>query len=393
MWLEYGLDPEQNLISISEVSRGKTTLKCPYCQGELIAKKGKVKAHHFAHAGETCNQVQGKEFDSVSLPFYDRFDLGLKPRYLKAMLENYEKGYRSIPNASYLSNYGITEYNEYAANGRGAWQYTKLGKMVLGDLSMMLFNQIQEPKIIAKLNSIEQSILEKKDFIATQSTNPLFKEAIPRVKQEIQDTIIDYQIYLLKYRYILSNSLYFLEIKADGEIYHKIGVTTRNLDQRIPEIKRDLAQHFSSVSIKGLGFWEHRGNVEYYFKYRYRKYNHRIGSLTEYFNFDDVKRVLRDLRRMKPKNLSKGEQEILDNKPLDKYLLSLYIRHGMEKTKSFGFHVGRPNITESTEQFLAKPKNQAIATVLKKGYSIRRTAKELGVAINTVRKVKASLEQ
>ncbi|WP_009547846.1 GIY-YIG nuclease family protein [Crocosphaera subtropica] len=264
----------------------------------------------------------------------------------------------------------------------------------------MLFNQIQEPRIIEKFRSIERSILDKKDFIATQSTNQFFEQAIPKAKQEIQEKITDYQLYLLQYRRILSNSLYFLEIKADEEIYHKIGVTTRDLEQRIPEIKRDLAQYFSSVSIKGLGFWPHRGNVEYYFKHRYRKYNHRIGSLSKYFKFDNIKSVLRDLRRMKPKVLcdleeirfAVREKEILDNKPLDKVLLSLYIKHGMEKTKSFGFHVGRPKETESHEHFLAKPKNQAIATVLKKGYSIRRTAKQLGVAINTVRKVKAILE-
>ena len=259
----------------------------------------------------------------------------------------------------------------------------------------MLFNQIQEALISQKLHSIEESILNTKDWLSSpQSKLPIFEHAIPKNIQKLSDCIIDYQIYLLQYRRILRNSLYFLEINADGEIYHKIGVTARSIDERIPEIERDLKQHFKSVSIKGLGFWEYRGNVEYYFKYRYRKYNHRIGSLTEYFKFNDVKPVLRDLRRMKPKQLSDREKEILLDKPFDKTLLSLYIRDGMQKSMNCNIHIGRPKgETESTKQFLAKPKNKAIASVLKKGLSLRQTASITGASINTIRKVKAALEQ
>ena len=390
MWLQYALDKDNNLVSVHDVKRGRSNIRCPYCQGELTAKKGKVKAHHFAHVADTCNHVKASK--SPELPLYDRFDLGLKPRYLKEMLENYDKGYRRIPEASYLSNFGITEYNEYAANGRGKWQYTKLGKMVFGDLSLMLFNLVQEPRIIKKLNEIEENLLDQKDFIPEY--NLLGNTtSVEEEKQILQEIIIDYQIYLLQYQQILSNSLYFLEIKADGELYHKIGITTRKIEQRMTEIEPELKQHFESISIKGLGFWKHRGNVEYYFKYRYRKFNHRIGSLTEYFKFDDVKPVLRDLRRMKPKQLSDREREILENKSFEKTLLSLYIRHGMQKSKDENIHIGRPKgETETTKKFLAKPKNKAIATVLKKGLSLRQTASEVGVSINTVRKVKAALE-
>ena len=70
---------------------------------------------------------------------------------------------------------------------------------------------------------------------------------------------------------------------------------------------------------------------------------------------------------MKPKQLNDREKEILENKPFDKTLLSLYIRHGMQKSKDFDIHMGRPfGETESIKKFLAKPKNKAIASVLKK---------------------------
>ena len=45
------------------------------------------------------------------------------------------------------------------------------------------------------------------------------------------------------------------------------------------------------------------------------------------------------------------------------------------------------------KKFLSKPKNKAIASVLKKGLSLRQTASEVGVSVNTVRKVKAALLQ
>ncbi|CBN55031.1 hypothetical protein OSCI_1460007 [Kamptonema sp. PCC 6506] len=57
MWLKFGVAPSGELASIDEVARGKTNLACLYCGGELTAKKGAVKEHHFAHTGETCKPV------------------------------------------------------------------------------------------------------------------------------------------------------------------------------------------------------------------------------------------------------------------------------------------------------------------------------------------------
>ncbi|WP_333448763.1 hypothetical protein [Microcoleus sp. D3_18_C4] len=43
--------------------------------------------------------------------------------------------------------------------------------------------------------------------------------------------------------------------------------------------------HYSEVAINLLGLWEHRGNVELYFKHGYKVFNYRIEKLTEYFVF------------------------------------------------------------------------------------------------------------
>lgn len=72
-------------------------------------------------------------------------------------------------------------------------------------------------------------------------------------------------------------------------------------------MQRDVRVHYSDVTVNLLGLWESRGNVELYFKHRYKTFNYRIGTLTEYFQFPDVKAVLNDLYGMEPPALFAGE--------------------------------------------------------------------------------------
>jgi len=76
-------------------------------------------------------------------------------------------------------------------------------------------------------------------------------------------------------------------------------------------VQRDVRAHYSDVAVNLLGLWEHRGNVELYFKHRYQPFNYRIGKLTEYFVFPFVKALLQDLYEMKPKTLSDVELDVL----------------------------------------------------------------------------------
>jgi hypothetical protein len=88
-------------------------------------------------------------------------------------------------------------------------------------------------------------------------------------------------------------------------------VTTRSIEERIAEVQRDVKAHYSDVAVNLLGLWEHRGNVELYFKHRYQRFNYRIGKLTEYFAFPNVKAVLQDLYEMESKVLSDVEVDVL----------------------------------------------------------------------------------
>lgn len=386
MWLRYGVSQDKTLVSIEDVPSGKTELRCPYCEGELTAKKGRRKEHHFAHTNETCREVDRDSRSLPYLPLYDNFNIWLTGKELQKLKDLWNRyGIRDIGIdeslvPKILIKEKLLEKNTYRY---GKYQFTKLGKIPVGALSLMLFNQVQEPMLLEKLQQLEK---------AAQTA---YLENAPLFNQHLRDL----QIYRAEFRKILANTLYYLQIDTGETSIYKIGVTQRNLSERLVEIERDLRSHFQSFSVKVLGEWSHRGNVEKYFKHRYSFFNFSIGDLTEYFVFPEkeAKAVLRDAGRMELKGLSKIEAGILAGEPSQTEKLiaerelanrrSQAVKKGMERAKNWGQHVGRPPVGESTEEFLAKPSSQKIIEALEQGLSLRKAALQAGVAVNTVRKV------
>jgi len=298
MWLKFGVAPSGELTNIDEVVRGKTNLACLYCGGSLTAKKGSVKEHHFAHTEETCfpvsQRIKTKAFPS--LPLYDNFNIQLKGEeleQLKVLWQEYGAKDYAIPKD--LVNFRWQLKGLLGSEGSRTYQFTDLGKIPVGALPLARFNKVQEPLLVSELASLEGSveIAEAADLSC------------------LDERRADLLIYRAQLRRILVNSLYFLEVKANGNCFYKIGVTTRSIEERIAEVQRDVRAHYSDVAVNLLGLWEHRGNVELYFKHRYKAFNYRIGKLTEYFAFPNVKVVLQDLCEMKPKMLSDVEVDVL----------------------------------------------------------------------------------
>jgi hypothetical protein len=297
MWLKFGVAPSGFLTSIDEVVRGKTNLACLYCGGSLTAKKGSVKEHHFAHTEETCKpvsqRIKTKAFPA--LPLYDNFNIQLKGEeleQLKVLWKEYGAQDYGIPKELLNGRWQLKGLLEL--EGDRTYQFTDLGKIPVGALSLALFNQVQEPLLLDQLVKLEQStaVAEAAGLSC------------------LDERRADLLIYRAQLRRILVNSLYFLEVKANGNIFYKIGVTTRSIEERIAEVQRDVRAHYSDVAVSLLGLWEHRGNVELYFKHRYQPFNYRIGKLTEYFAFPFVKAVLQDLYEMESKVLSDVELDV-----------------------------------------------------------------------------------
>ncbi|ACB54267.1 hypothetical protein cce_4921 [Crocosphaera subtropica ATCC 51142] len=322
MWLEYGLNEAQNLISISEVTRGKTALKCPYCQGELIAKKGKIKVHHFAHAGETCEPSQNQ---NIHLPLFCRFNLVLNNNYLEHFRRIASPDYKCTGLRKerkiirYLQEKEILEHKLFPT-------LSPLGKAILKQLTLSEFCEAQDKMAQDKLIELQNKVvsLERsiKDTIKFQTTDYYQSRPIryhrkveknQRLKEEeLKNAKIDFHLYCIHYRGVLLSHLYFLLIETPSQTLFKIGVTSRDIDSRLSEIKIDLGKIFPDFSITLLGFWEHRGNLEYYFKYLYEEFNYPLENFTEYFNFSDIEPIKNSLNSLGYKQLSALEQEVIN---------------------------------------------------------------------------------
>ena len=291
MWqLKYGVNPEGKLITIEEVTSGKTNLVCPFCDSFLTGKKGKIKQHHFAHTGETCLRVRKGKLPS--LPLYDNFHLHLSGKHFQ-LLKDLWREYGHTDYGIMTVPFELEMKKLFDWTDRG-YYFTDMGKIPVGGLSLSKFNAVQEPLILSQLNRLTNSV-----------------EIAKAIGGEIlEEKLADLKIYRLQLQRILRFTLYFLQIQVDNKTLHKIGVTSRTISDRLPEIERDLQQHYSKIDINVLGTWQHRGNVELYFKHRYQKFNYRIGKLTEYYSFKDVDTILEDLRSMKPKILEAEELEI-----------------------------------------------------------------------------------
>jgi hypothetical protein len=290
VYLPYGVNDDGHLVYIESVERGRTTLRCPYCNTPLIARKGERLAPHFAHDGKTCREVK-RSSETVVLPVYDSFRLHLSGKAWEALRRFHDEN--DDGDCYWLEDYGLVK-SFITPCGNKRYSLTHRGKIPFGDLSLNLFNQFQEPLILERHDTLERAA-----WLALGDETEATK-------------LIDLRLFRAQMRRILETTLYFIEVRTSEGVLHKIGVTTRPLEQRIAEIRLDLVSHFGAVELVQLGTWAHRGNVELYFKYRYRRFQRVIGSLTEYFAFDDVKHVLRDLRRMQPKELTDTEREVLE---------------------------------------------------------------------------------
>jgi hypothetical protein len=305
MWLKFGVSSDNALVCIEDIPSGKTSLTCLYCGGGLTAKKGQIKDHHFAHTQETCrpvaHRVAYRQFPS--LPLYDNFNIQLSGKELEEL-------------KVFWLNYGVSNEGIFvkpsfklilskllAWNEGGFYEFTQLGKIPVGALPLRLFNEVQEPLLLEKLANLEQ---------AAQRAKLINSQYLP-------EKLADERIYRAQLKRILESNLYFLEIKVGRKLLHKIGVTKRPIEERVMEVQRDLMFHYKQVDIQVLGVWKHRGNVELYFKHRYKDFNYRIESLTEYFKFVDVETVGDDLHQMQPKVLEPVEMDVLE----DKFISSL----------------------------------------------------------------------
>jgi hypothetical protein len=392
MWLEYGIDPNGEIIFIESRRRGKTDLKCPYCGGALTAKKGAIKNHHFAHTDETCRAV--KSGRDISVPFLAGFDRHLSSSELSALI-HFQKTGRLNPD--FKDKLYRKDFIVQNANYR--WKLDALGEIACGVMPLDRFSKFQSLAIMAKLKKLETRVVD------ADVANSI----------DLPDLLTDLKLYKNHVKRILSQTLYFLKIVSDSTTMYKIGVTARDLSERIDEIGSELQAALAErISIETIGLWENHGGLERYFIYKYQNYRCRSIKFTEYFEFpsDIALAAIGDLNKLSTRNFRRKERDILNGisskieteielkiendrqeaiAEQKRQYRSSAIKTGMQRAKNWGTHTGRPRGSgDSREQFLHKLSSIAIIAALDRGLSVREAAHSVGVSPNTVQKVKAA---
>lgn len=408
MFLEYGVNESNRYVHISQVNSGRVPLSCPYCGQSLIARKGRIKEHHFAHDGETCREAS-RDFEALNIPYFDRFDLHLDSKtweQLQAFYEDKQTYTRTLIDKE------LVRYNNWGR--KTFYELTDLGKIPFGETTLSKFAEMQIDKIMERHYDLSETI-RLAHFGETYPGNP-DRYYIAPAPDVVLSALADLNIYRSQVARVFALNLYLLKITTDSDPLYKIGVSA-DIDRRISEIKRDLSAHMTVKKIEVDRLLAHRGAVERYALHRYREYQISIGNLTEYFRFDKktLTQVRGDFTRLDDYKLATDDSRYLptydENEPqrytqrglitsilegqrpdIEVTVKDIILRdnirkgtiEGMQRAKEAGIHVGRPS--EDNQAIIDKYPN--VIECINKGLSLRKTATECNVSVNTVRKIK-----
>lgn len=288
-FLHHGVNSAGELVPVEAVERGRTSLVCPYCAIRLIAKKGRVLASHFAHDGPTCREAS--EQTAARVPLYDDFatldslgsaDLRLCAQLLRRTINHTSlRGWRRASLARLVEAALIEEVprGQRWVNGVGSHRHTKWGEQIAAATRYRL-----SLKDLA--GAQERAALEKLDRLERESHGDDARGSL------------DLRLYRAQLERLFSLDLYLLRVRADRTPLYKIGVTSRSVEERLPEIRQDLGAHYDDVALEVEGCWPRRGSLELYFKRVFERRQVRIGSLTEYFSFEGYRRPFSMLAKL-----------------------------------------------------------------------------------------------
>ena len=415
MFLEYGVNESNRYIHISQVNSGRVPLACPYCGQSLIARKGTQKEHHFAHDDNTCRESD-RDFKALNIPYFDRFDTYIDKISWGHLQDFHTKGYTNFPQR--LIDHELLRLNTWGRRRGSSYELTDLGKIPFGLATLSKFSELQTDKIMERHYNLSETI-RLAHFGETYPGNPNRYHIAP-IPDMVLSGLADLNIYRSQVARVFNLDLYLLQIRVNNrDDLYKIGVTS-DIDRRVSEVQRDLSKHMEVKNIEILRHLKNRGAIERYALHRYKDNNYPIDTLTEYFVFDKSTRrnVLSDFTRLGDYKLATDDSRylptyyedepqrytqrglitsILEGQPalIEVTLKDIILRdaiskgtiEGMQRAKEAGIHIGRPN--EDNQAVLDKYPN--VIECINKGMSLRMTATECNVSVNTVRKVKSIL--
>ncbi|HDM8209307.1 MULTISPECIES: competence protein CoiA family protein [Vibrio harveyi group] len=367
MFLSHGVNEQVELVSIHEVSAGRVPLSCPFCGQGLIAKKGSQKEHHFAHDGQTCADAKAI-LQMTALPLFD-VDMGLSKTEI-TLLEKLSR-WRSF-SRTWLSSKQRAVFDELVVSGLVEFQE--------GDDRPRLSKSAKQ---LLTLNSSAGRYLSMPDYAELQEALFVAKEK-QLIAHDVAHDTQTAKFFRLRLATILQQHLYVLRIRLeqDGVCYPliKVGMTTRSIEERTPEICRDLEKFGRIQNIEALGFFHHFGSLEKRLLKLMQPQQHKLGSLTEYSDLLSI-----------PPHLLNEDIRNLGKRKVNGHECSVTYRHHQRKVRG-----GQRRSQLLNDQHLGRPSKKAdtlledypdVVRAHENGLSLRKASAETGHAVNTVRKV------
>ncbi|MDN3661136.1 competence protein CoiA family protein [Vibrio agarivorans] len=407
MWLTIAKHPRGDWLSIEQVSSGKTELVCPYCSSPLIAKKGKVKSHHFAHQLETCKEST-KAAEGILLPFFDTFDI---TRFFNADERKYLERRRKY-----------THKNIFWFRGRDT-AVTSLER--LGVLTSERDNSPEVADVLSRLAAIDPK-LNFDDYQLSHELAALCEAFEPMLdlkrafeeESQISSTKLD-ALYLkhsrlrlspntslrelneaqcywidLRHKYISltspewlelfehkflslnEQSLYLFEFESKGKpLFLKVGMTSRTVHQRLTEVTGALQSFYPDIKGKVVKVLPHFGRLERSIHRMFESSKVELGTFRELFDVEIKTNFISKLNKLD------GDEPHL--------LPALNVDHPnlVAPSQSADRKGGRK--AKTNEELIKEYPD--IITALKQGLSIRATSQRTRRAVNTIQRVKKAL--
>ena len=311
MKLPYGL-LDGNFVHISEVHSGRTNVHCPYCNKNLIAKKGKIKRHHFAHDGISCIQsfnnnlfgLQGRLPLQLPLCVYAPQKISAIHKNLATLQSTFDSLQKQqanqttlIPDLLFHLKRLVNYYKDRQLEQK-AIQIQTLLQEVQRFLQQKIapfpsFHLIRGAPFTAaytdgqKRCSASQVQEDNYEFFYPISFDKYVQclKTYHQTDYNFPEITTRINLFQKELKYFKQFALYFLEIQTETQVLYKIGLTSRLLSIRLKEIEQDLKVHFQISTIKVLFLQKEVAFLEIFFKQKYAIYQQPLGQLTEYFSF------------------------------------------------------------------------------------------------------------
>ncbi|MEL7144755.1 MAG: competence protein CoiA family protein [Bacteroidota bacterium] len=344
--IEFAHNQKKELIHINEVSKGTDEKYfCPSCGVDLLPKIGQINRKHFAHKENSCLGVSGesyyvpdkyvpKRLDAIGYHewYYQNLedyksrlvaqisegqkqeaeinelitkaraflhDLGqsvksseilpvesalaaigdlniAQPETIKRLLAVFAK-VRTNQNTQYclvtLSNRKVNYKMRYSAKKKLITQ-SELGKY-MSESKTPRQGSLKEVVILGAMSDLISQLWEWQNHSGVlEKSKVKLAEIWPALNRE---ALVDQM------------SLYYLKISMPNDkVIYKIGITGRVMDERLREIRRDLAP-LDVVSIDVVAFAPRMGHIEAWYKRRFADYRYAFQNHEEYFFFDHSK--------------------------------------------------------------------------------------------------------